>query len=90
MPARWLQPSSSPSTTPGKHRIHEYTPTKGRYRWYDDERRSKGLGSRFGRFLKDELKPFVDMHYRTRPEGEWTGLGRQFSLGGLISLVPGA
>ena len=72
----------------GEDRIHEYTPTRGRYLWYGDERRSKGLGSRFGRFLKDELKPFVDMHYRTRPEGEWTGLGGS-SLGGLMALYLG-
>ena len=70
----------------GEDRIHEYTPTRGRYHFYGEARRSKGLGSRYGRFLREELKPFIDMHYRTRPEGESTGLGGS-SLGGLVTLA---
>ena len=70
----------------GEDRIHEYTPTRGRYHFYGEARRSKGLGARYGRFLREELKPFIDMHYRTRPEGESTGLGGS-SLGGLLTLA---
>ncbi len=69
-------------------RVHEYTPTRGMYEFYGEKRRSKGLGARYGKFLKDELKPFIDMHYRTRPEPESTGLGGS-SLGGLITLYLG-
>lgn len=69
-------------------RIHEYTPTRGEYSWYGDRRRSKGQGARYGKFLIEELKPFIDMHYRTRPEGEFTGLCGS-SLGGLMSLYLG-
>ena len=72
----------------GEDRIHEYTPTKGRYQWYDDQRRSKGLGARFGRFLKEELKPFVDMHYRTRGGGGIYRAGRQF-VGRIDEPLPG-
>ena len=40
------------------------------------------------RFLRDELKPFIDGTYRTRPEAEFTGLGGS-SLGGLATLSLG-
>lgn len=70
----------------GEDRIHEYTPTRGHYHFYGEARRSKGLGNRYGRFLSEELKPFIDMHYRTRPEGDSTGLGGS-SLGGLVTLA---
>ena len=69
-------------------RIHEYTPTRGEYSWYGERRRSKGQGARYGKFLTEELKPFIDMHYRTRPEGEFTGVCGS-SLGGLMSLYLG-
>ena len=34
----------------------------------------------------EELKPFIDKRYRTRREGEYTGLGGS-SLGGLVTLT---
>ena len=73
----------------GEERIHEYAPTRG----VIDEsakrkRRSKGLAKKYGRFLVEELKPFIDKLYRTRPEAEFTGLGGS-SLGGLATLVVG-
>ena len=67
-------------------RIHEYTPTRGRYEVFGTPGRSQGLASRYGRFLIEELKPFIDKRYRTRREGEYTGLGGS-SLGGLVTLV---
>lgn len=73
----------------GENRIHEYTPTRG---IIDDsgkrKKRSKGLGRKFGRFIVEEVKPFIDKVYRTRPEPEFTGLGGS-SLGGLSTLVLG-
>ncbi|MDQ6808576.1 MAG: alpha/beta hydrolase-fold protein [Verrucomicrobiota bacterium] len=73
----------------GVNRIHEYAPTRG---VIDDsakrKKRSKGLAKKYGRFLVEELKPFVDKLYRTRPEAEFTGLGGS-SLGGLATLVIG-
>lgn len=73
----------------GEERIHEYTPTRG----VIDEnakrkKRSRGLLRKYGRFLTEELKPFIDRTYRTRPEAEFTGLGGS-SLGGLATLVLG-
>jgi predicted alpha/beta superfamily hydrolase len=39
----------------------------------------------YGRFLVEEVKPFIDGTYRTRPGAEFTGVGGS-SMGGLISL----
>jgi predicted alpha/beta superfamily hydrolase len=73
----------------GEDRIHEYAPTRG----IIDEagkrkKRSKGLARKYGRFLVEELKPFIDKLYRTRSEAEFTGLGGS-SLGALSTLVLG-
>lgn len=62
----------------GPSRIHEYTPTK-------DARLGGGLADCYGRFLVEELKPFIDATYRTRTDAASTGLGGS-SLGGLVSL----
>jgi len=72
----------------GADRIHEYTPTRGVYSAMGETGRSRALASRYGRFLVEELKPFIDRKYRTRPEGEFTGLGGS-SLGGLVTMVLG-
>jgi predicted alpha/beta superfamily hydrolase len=62
----------------GPRRIHEYTPTK-------DTRLGGGLADDYGRFIVEELKPFIDAVYRTRIDAASTGLGGS-SLGGLVSL----
>jgi predicted alpha/beta superfamily hydrolase len=73
----------------GEDRIHEYAPTRG---VIDSsakrKRRSRGRLRQYGRFLTEELKPFIDREYRTKPEAEFTGLGGS-SLGGLATLVLG-
>jgi enterochelin esterase-like enzyme len=66
----------------GHGRVDEYTPT------YDRGRNMGGRADYYGRMLVEELKPFVDAHYRTRPEAAATGLGGS-SLGGLVSLYLG-
>ena len=43
---------------------------------------------KYGRFLVEELKPFIDKTYRTRPAAEFTGLGGS-SLGGLATIALG-
>ncbi|MEZ5285104.1 MAG: alpha/beta hydrolase-fold protein [Vicinamibacterales bacterium] len=62
----------------GTQRIHEYTPTAV-------DRLGGGLADDYGRFLVEELKPFIDRTYRTDPGAGATGLGGS-SLGGLVSL----
>lgn len=65
----------------GDQRIHEYTPTR-------TSAGHGGMAHLYARFLIDELKPFIDSIYRTRPDAANTGLGGS-SLGGLVSLVIG-
>jgi predicted alpha/beta superfamily hydrolase len=73
----------------GAQRIHEYAPTRG---VIDSsagrKRRSRGWLRRYGRFLIEELKPFIDRTYRTRIDAGSTGLGGS-SLGGLATLALG-
>ena len=69
----------------GEQRVHEYAPTRGRV---DKRKRSKGMLRQYGRFLIEELKPFIDRKYRTRPDAGSTGLGGS-SLGGLATLTLG-
>jgi predicted alpha/beta superfamily hydrolase len=66
----------------GEERIDEYTPTA---------RPDKGGGGdadTYGRMLVEELKPFIDRTYRTRPDVESTAMGGS-SLGGLLTLYVG-
>ena len=66
----------------GAKRIEEYTPTP------DKKHASGGGGRLYSRFLREELKPFVDRSYRTLVDSEHTGIAGS-SLGGLISLYIG-
>ena len=73
----------------GPDRIHEYAPTRG---IIDSKpkrkKRSRGLARKYAKFLIQELKPFIDSKYRTKPEAEFTGLGGS-SLGGLLTMTLG-
>ncbi|MFH1144881.1 MAG: alpha/beta hydrolase-fold protein, partial [Candidatus Eisenbacteria bacterium] len=59
-------------------RVNEYTPVA------DPVRGGGGAGG-YGRFLVEELKPFIDATYRTRAGKAFTGVAGS-SLGGLVSL----
>jgi predicted alpha/beta superfamily hydrolase len=60
-------------------RMHEYS-------WhYDSQHKAGGKGDIYGRFLMEEVKPFIDARYRTLPDRRHTGVAGS-SLGGLISL----
>jgi len=59
-------------------RIDEYTPAV-------EAGRGGGRASGYARFLVEELKPFLDAHYRTAPGPAHTGVVGS-SLGGVISL----
>ena len=62
-----------------KDRINEYTPAA------DAKYKLGGHADLYGRMLVEELKPFIDAHYRTKRDASHTGLGGS-SLGGLASL----
>src|SRR6266404_3373814 len=73
----------------GAERIHEYAPTPGVIdASAKPKKRSKGWARKYGRFLIEELKPYVDKQYRTKPAAEFTGLGGS-SLGALLTLSLG-
>jgi predicted alpha/beta superfamily hydrolase len=62
----------------GVKRVDEYTPV-------EDKRLGGGGADAYGRMLVEELKPFIDEHYRTLPGAEHCGMGGS-SLGGLVTL----
>jgi predicted alpha/beta superfamily hydrolase len=66
----------------GVQRMGEYTPSR------DAGVGDGGLLPKYGRLIVEELKPFIDQRYRTKPEREHTGIGGS-SLGGLASLLLG-
>jgi predicted alpha/beta superfamily hydrolase len=73
---------------PGKERYQQYFPVK-----VAGPELRKGIegfagpltGDAYVRFLADELKPFIDRTYRTRPEPRYTAAAGS-SMGALISL----
>src|SRR5207247_9438473 len=73
----------------GEERAHEYAPTPGVTEPKNRPRKhSRGLARIYGQFLIEELKPYIDKKYRTKPEAEFTGLGGS-SLGGLATMAMG-
>jgi len=66
----------------GKERVEEYTPSA------DPKFKVGGKADLYGRLIVEELKPFVDSHYRTKRDASHTGLGGS-SLGGLVTLYLG-
>jgi predicted alpha/beta superfamily hydrolase len=61
-----------------EHRFAEYTPPF-------ETRTGRGRADEYGRFIVEELKPFIDRMYRTRPARRNTGILGS-SLGGLCAL----
>jgi predicted alpha/beta superfamily hydrolase len=61
----------------GANRLAEYTP-------WSNPAYGGGDGELYARFIVETLKPFIDSHYRTKPQREFTGVMGS-SLGGLIS-----
>lgn len=65
----------------GRERIQEYSP-------YHHRKFGEGQGKSYANFIIETLKPYVDSHYRTRPERDYSGIGGS-SMGGLISAYIG-
>ncbi|PSR56922.1 alpha-dextran endo-1,6-alpha-glucosidase [Adhaeribacter arboris] len=66
----------------GEERLNELTP-------YKNPAYGGGDGKKYLQFIVQDLKPYIDEHFRTQPEAEHTGIGGS-SLGGLISLYAAA
>ena len=67
-------------------RLHDYTPWPGAMtRAAGAPQRVGGGAAAYGRYLVQELKPWIDQRYRTLPGRESTAVGGS-SLGGLVSL----
>ena len=66
----------------GMERVNEYTEQA------DAKYKAGGKANLYGRFLVEELKPFIDQTYRTKTDAEHTGIGGS-SLGGSVSLYLG-
>jgi predicted alpha/beta superfamily hydrolase len=66
----------------GRERVEEYTPSA------DPKFKVGGKAELYGRLLVEELKPFIDSHYRTKTGAGDTGLGGS-SLGGLVTMYLG-
>jgi predicted alpha/beta superfamily hydrolase len=65
----------------GKDRIAEYLP-------YDNNTYTDKKGEQYTKFMMEELKPYVDTHFRVHEGREHTAIGGS-SMGGLISLYAG-
>ncbi|MEO8336168.1 MAG: alpha/beta hydrolase-fold protein [bacterium] len=63
----------------GEHRVDEYTPTA------NADMGRGGQADDYGRMLVEELKPFIDITYKTLPSAASTALGGS-SLGGLLTM----
>jgi predicted alpha/beta superfamily hydrolase len=66
----------------GERRLDEYSP------WVNERLKKGGEGSQYVEFLVRTLKPYIDQHYRTRPDPAHTAIMGS-SMGGLISLYAG-
>jgi predicted alpha/beta superfamily hydrolase len=66
----------------GERRLDEYSP------WVNERLKKGGEGSRYVDFLVQTLKPYIDKHYRTKPDPAHTGIAGS-SMGGLIALYAG-
>lgn len=72
----------------GPLRIDEYTHVRSSGAMGTRSFDGGGKADLYGRFVVEELKPFIDRVYRTRPELDATGLGGS-SLGGLVTMYLG-
>ena len=66
----------------GERRLDEYSP------WANAEYKKGGEGDQYTNFLALTIKPYIDAHYRTRPDAAHTAIAGS-SMGGLIALYAG-
>jgi predicted alpha/beta superfamily hydrolase len=70
----------------GINRMNEYAPTPAEFPgWGGEPGRSRGDARRYARFVVNEVKPFIDAHYRTLPGPRHNSMVGS-SMGGLLAL----
>lgn len=73
----------------GTARLDEYGPWRTDVGHTPDTRNAGGKGGDYGHWVVNTLKPFIDSHYRTKPQREHTLLAGS-SMGGIITAYMGA
>lgn len=73
----------------GSERLNEYGPWKTDTGSTPETRDAGGLGMEYGKWVVETIKPFIDSHYRTKPQREHTLLAGS-SMGGIITAYMGA
>ncbi|WP_373820323.1 alpha/beta hydrolase [Glaesserella sp.] len=73
----------------GTQRLDEYGPWQTNTGSTPDVENAGGKGMDYGRWVVETVKPFIDHHYRTKPQREHTLLAGS-SMGGIITAYMGA
>jgi len=71
------------------NRLDEYAPWRTDVGHTPEARNAGGKGYEYGEWLVNSVKPFIDSHYRTKPQREHTLLAGS-SMGGIITAYMGA
>lgn len=71
------------------HRLDEYSPWQSDTGKTIETANAGGDGTLYGEWVVNQVKPFIDAHYRTKPEREHTILAGS-SMGGIITAYMGA
>lgn len=56
----------------GANRLNEYGPWKTTTGSTPETRNAGGLGEEYAKWVVETVKPFIDIHYRTKPQQEHT------------------
>ncbi|WP_386697660.1 alpha/beta hydrolase [Lonepinella sp. MS14436] len=73
----------------GTARLDEYSPWQASVGHTAQDRNTGGKGGEYGDWVVNTVKPFIDHHYRTKPEREHTLLAGS-SMGGIITAYMGS
>jgi predicted alpha/beta superfamily hydrolase len=83
-----LDQSENPCIIVAINHQDDYRDREPEFFFHPNQQHPKVEGQEYVRFIVENLKPYVDEHFRTLPEKEYTGIAGS-SLGGLISLYAG-
>lgn len=92
-PVEWavdeaLDASDEPCIVVGINHNEDMKARVGEYFYHSPDGTTPAEGAAYLKFIVETLKPYIDRHYRTLPEQEYTGMAGS-SMGGLITLYGG-